>query len=198
MVYDNNKDSFGEGRFCHVFRAKYKENGLVAVKQWKADVRHVPEQYEDIMRREARCLNNLLHPNVIKLIGTILEPNMHAIVMEYYANGDLTKFSQNHHLNTHLKAKILLNISRGIQYLHWLPKQIIRNDLKAGNILISDDITAKIKDFGMADWTSFTTEIFILDYCRFLKVQLIHTEVPKDGVISVNVIQNVMFTVLES
>ena len=33
---------------------------------------------------------------------------------------------------------------------------------------------------------------------RFLKVQLIYTEVPKDGVILVNVIQNVIFTVLES
>ena len=160
ITYESTKDLIGEGGVCLVYRAQYNKLGLVAVKRLKADVAHVSELYATCIQREARCLRNLLHSNIVQFIGIIWEPNFHAVVLEYNANGDLLNFINKYNLDPYLKAKLLYDVSKGINYLHWLPKQIIHNDIKAGNILISDSITAKITDFGMADWNSFTTELF--------------------------------------
>ena len=121
---------------------------------------HTSDVYKNCIQREARCLKNLLHTNIVQFIGIIWEQNFHAVVLEYMDNGDLFHFINKYNINPYLKAKLLHDVSKGINYLHWLPKQIIHNDIKAGNILISDEITAKITDFGMADWNSFTTELF--------------------------------------
>ena len=159
LKFNPNKDMLGEGGFSYVYRARYNNDYYVAVKRFKTDTTHVPSLYENNMRKEARCLRNLLHPNIVQLVGIVWEPNFHAVVLEYVANGDLLQFLHKESLHPYLKAKLLWDISKGVNYLHWLPKKIIHNDLKASNILISDYITAKITDFGMADWNSFTTQI---------------------------------------
>ena len=120
----------------------------------------VPELHANCIQREARCLKNLLHTNIVQFLGIIWEPNFRAVVLEYNSNGDLLNFISKHNVHPYLKAKLLCDVSKGIKYLHWLPKQIIHNDIKASNVLISDDVTAKVTDFGMADWNSFTTELF--------------------------------------
>ena len=158
MKFDPNKDCIGEGGLCCVYRARYEKFGWVAVKKLKTDAKYVHQYPENCIQREVRCLRNLLHNNVVQIIGIIWEPEYYAVVLEYNAYGDLLNFMSNFNLNFYLKAKLLFDVSKGIKYLHWLPKQIIHNDIKASNILISDDVTAKLSDFGMAEWSSFTTE----------------------------------------
>ena len=132
----------------------------MAIKKLKIDLQYVSDQYIDCMRREARCLKNLLHPNIVQFIGIVWEPNFHGVVLEYNAKKDLMHFLKNQSLPLKLKLKLLCDIAKGVHYLHWLPKTIVHNDLKATNILITDDITAKITDFGNAEWKSWTTELF--------------------------------------
>ena len=160
VKYDANKDTIGEGGFCIVYRAQNEKKKFVAVKRLKSDVTHVSGFYKDYIKREAKCARKLLHPNIAAFLGIIWEPNFHAIVLEYYKNGDLLNFMRNNYLHPLLKAKLLWDVSKGIYYLHWLPKQIIHNDIKIGNVLISDEVTAKLADFGMAYWQSFTSEVF--------------------------------------
>ena len=149
----------GEGGFCYVFHGKY--NGKdVAIKKLKMNLKLVQDFYTDCMRREARCLKNLLHPNIVQYIGIVWEPNFHGVVLEYNANKDLMHFLKTQSLQPDIKVKLLCDVSKGVNYLHWLPKTIVHNDLKATNILISDDVTAKITDFGIAAWNSLTTELF--------------------------------------
>ena len=159
LRYDSSKDLIGEGGFCYVYRAQIISGDFVAVKRLKTDLIHMPVLYEDCMRKEVRCLKNLLHPNIVQFLGIVWEPHFHAVLLEYVAYGDLLNFLTEQSLHPYLKAKLLGDISKGVHYLHWLPKQIIHNDLKASNILISDDIVAKITDFGTADWNSFTTQL---------------------------------------
>ena len=158
--YDTTIDTIGEGGFCIVYRALHENKQYVAVKRLKTDMMHVSELYEDYIKKEARCIKNLLHPHIATFLGIIWEPNFHAIVLEYYKNGNLIKFMRNYYLHQFLKAKLLWDVSKGIDYLHWLPKQIIHNDIKIENILISDEVTAKLTDFGMAHWNSHASEVF--------------------------------------
>ena len=160
LIYDSNNlvDFIEEGGFCYVYRALYGGR-YVALKKLKEDVKRVPKQYEDCMRREARCLKNLLHPNIVEFQGMVWEPNFHAIVLEYIANRDLRSFAHKYApLHPFVKAKLIGDIAKGMNYLHTLPKQVIHNDLKAGNVLVSDSLVAKITDFGLAEWISFTTK----------------------------------------
>ena len=157
---DPNHELIGEGGVCYVYSVQHKQFGKVALKRLKEDFLVVPLMHDNMMRREARCLKMLSHPNIVQFVGLVWEPNYHAIVMEYMINKDLQTFVAKHRLHLHVKAKLLRDTAQGVSYLHWLPKRIIHNDLKAANILISNDIVAKISDFGLADWTSFTTELF--------------------------------------
>lgn len=159
LTFDKDEDMVGEGGFCYVYRATYNKKRKVAVKRLKEDVRKVPKAYEDSLRKEVRCLKNLLHPNIVRFLGIVWEPGFHAIVMEYMANEDLMTFIDNHYVHPYAKTKLLCDAAQGISYLHWLPKHITHNDIKASNVLISDDIVAKVTDFGLAEWTSFTTEV---------------------------------------
>ena len=157
---DLNSDFIGEGGFCCVYRAQHADKTFVAVKRLKSVIMYGSEAHKNFMRKEARCLKSLLHPNVIKFLGIVWEQNYHAVVLEYATNGDLINFMQKQTLHPYLKAKLLCDVAKGVSYLHWLPKQIIHNDLKASNILVSDDITAKITDFSTAYWQSMTTELY--------------------------------------
>ena len=170
--YDATIDTIGEGGFCIVYRALYENKQYVAVKRLKTDTTHISELYEDYIKREARCIRNLLHPNIATFLGIIWKPSFHAIVLEYYKNGNLLRFMRDNYLHPFLKAKLLWDVSKGADYLHWLPKQIIHNDIKIENILISDEITAKLTDFGMAHWNSYTSDVLYSQR---------HVELPQGG-----------------
>ena len=159
LEYDSSH-SIGAGGFGEVFKTRHKIWGKkFAIKKVKDDVARIPQRYEEAMLREVTCLASLRHPNIVQLIGIVWEPNNHGILMEFMPNGDLENFISVYKLHCLLKAEILYEISQGISYIHSLPKQITHNDLKASNILISDNFVAKISDFGLADWRSCTIEL---------------------------------------
>ena len=82
---------FSEGGSSKLSRATHKSFGNVAIKRIKHEVEVVSKTYEDMIRREARCLGRLYHPNVIRIYGLIWEPNFHALVLEYISQ-DLFSF----------------------------------------------------------------------------------------------------------
>ena len=156
----SNDKLVAEGKVCNVYSFHHKYYGNVVVKRLKEDILTVPLIHGNMMRREAKCLEMLIHPNIVLFIGMVWEPNFHAIVMEYLINGDLQTFIERYRLHTYVKVKLFCDVAQGLNYLHWLPKRIIHNYLKAANILIAQDIVAKVSDFSLADWTSFTTDLF--------------------------------------
>jgi serine/threonine protein kinase len=116
-------------------------------------------EYGNMAKREARCMSRLRHSNIIQFFGLIWEPYCHALVLEYAANGNMFSFVRDNKLEILLKFKLLCDASRGLHYLHCLPKTVIHGDVKAINVLITDDVTAKLCDFGVAQWRSCTTHM---------------------------------------
>lgn len=154
------KHAISEGGSCEIYYAVHKTLNIVAVKKPKQDLKKLPELHDFHIQREARCLRRLSHPHIIQFHGLIWEPNFYAIVMEYIEE-DLSTTVNRHRPHEWVKTKLLCDVARGVSYLHWLPKQIIHNDLKATNVLVNHQVVAKVCDFGLANWQSCSTLLYL-------------------------------------
>ena len=113
--------------------------------------------------KEYEIINSLNHPNIIKSYGIFLsnETNPPSILLEF-CSLNLMKGIIEKHLNRIQIAFAVYQIAEGMKYIHF--RKIIHRDLKPSNILIADDGTMKISDFGISklvcdDDISMTTAI---------------------------------------
>ena len=102
------------------------------------------------------------HPNLIIFMGTMIENNNLCIITEYCKGGtlyDLLYKKKHIDIPWNLRLRILIDISKGMNFLHTNNPQIIHYDLKSLNILLTDEIkensennniTIKINDFGLS------------------------------------------------
>jgi len=96
---------------------------------------------------EYKLLKHLNHPNVANIHGRHIEKDFSCIIMEYFQAGDLSK-----QISTGISANQAINYARqiafGLQDVH--ARNIVHRDIKPRNILIRDDNTLAISDFGIA------------------------------------------------
>jgi serine/threonine protein kinase len=79
------------------------------------------------------------------------------MIMEFAENIDLHRYliNKDNIIENPLKLKWAIEIVRAIQYLH--SKRIIQCDIKAENILLTNDLQVKLSDFGLSNhWTGET------------------------------------------
>jgi len=108
--------------------------------------------------KELKLLGDFNHPNVVRFLGVSLPEQSKGfkecpvmIVSELCTNGDLFDYIRNvPPPSLHKVLSLMLDIARGLQYLHLHKPSIIHRDCKSSNILITAKITAKITDFGLA------------------------------------------------
>ncbi len=98
-------------------------------------------------------MSSLRHPNVVLLLAACPEPPRLAIVMEYVKAGSLYShlYIDKTPLELQDRVKLLIDISRGLQYLHSI--NVLHRDLKSKNVLLSappPNGQAKLCDFGLA------------------------------------------------
>ncbi|XP_050292263.1 G-type lectin S-receptor-like serine/threonine-protein kinase LECRK2 [Quercus robur] len=144
------KDELGRGSFGTVYKgALYKGKKLVAVKRLEKLV----EEGEREFRAEMRAIGRTHHKNLVQLLGYCAEGSKRLLVYEFMSNGSLADvlFKSRRRPDWDERARIALDVARGILYLHEECKTpIIHCDIKSSNILMDDFWTAKISDFGLA------------------------------------------------
>jgi hypothetical protein len=107
--------------------------------------------------KEARALNEAKHENVIRLEGICIDdPQRMGVLMEYAEQGTLRHVLEaNPDMADSQQRLLIRGILRGLVKLHsHTPTPILHGDLKATNVLVAQDGTPKLADFGLASGAS--------------------------------------------
>lgn len=137
----------GKGTFGHAYMVRNTNtNEIVAAKQ----IPLVSDEEIEVVRREVRILSMCDHPNVVRYRGTYRGLNALWITMEYCAGGSVDGIYNilKRPLPENLIAYICREVVQGLVYLHSVKK--IHRDIKGGNILLTQDGSVKISDFGVS------------------------------------------------
>ncbi|KAF9543530.1 hypothetical protein EC957_000808 [Mortierella hygrophila] len=110
---------------------------------------------EQKIRREIAIMKKCIHPNVVRLIEVIDDPNARKIylVLEYMEGGEVRwkDTEEKPILPLDDARSIFRDIVLGLEYLHM--QGIIHRDIKPANLLLSGDGTVKISDFGVSHFS---------------------------------------------
>lgn len=142
------KEEIGKGAFSRIYRAEDTLHDRdVAIKVIrKKKITKIRPQIE----LEMELLQKLDHPNIITCYGVYEDSTKLYIVMEYCSKGDLSELIKVSLMNESEVKKLFLNIVSALKYLH--EKEIMHRDVKPKNILVADNDTLKITDFGFAKY----------------------------------------------
>ncbi|XP_065887107.1 uncharacterized protein [Dysidea avara] len=107
----------------------------------------------DAFIKEINTLSSLRHPSIVQFLGVYFKENSHVpiLVMErMWKNLSILLEEQPKQLPLLTKVHILYDVACGLQYLHGQKKPVVHRDLNANNILLNDNMDAKIADLGQA------------------------------------------------
>ena len=161
----NLKKVLGKGAFGTVISGTWRHHE-VAVKQLFITSKSMEEfnKTKDVLLAETEITLKVTHKNVIQLHGFTTAPSLY-MVLELAARGSV--YSLMHEEDGALRYawswsqraqgprdtniyKALLDVAEGMNYLHCLDPPIIHRDLKAMNILVTEDWVYKISDLGIS------------------------------------------------
>lgn len=113
---------------------------------------HLAKKLENRQRfhREAKAIARLRHPNILEIYDFSSEDaDRSYIVMEYVAGENLRQFvARNEHPPPEAAALIAIEICNALEHAH--DHGIIHRDLKPENVMVAEDGTLKLMDFGIA------------------------------------------------
>ncbi|KAG2379569.1 hypothetical protein C9374_006686 [Naegleria lovaniensis] len=138
-------------------------NGMVYLAKWNhVDVALKAIKIDDNdldsseFEHEASLLSSLRHPNIVNFYGVCLADSQQFMVTEFMQGGSLDHLiysckKKTKYLTLSQKIHLLKDISSGMSYLHeGRDSVIIHRDLKPANLLLTNDMTCKVCDFGLS------------------------------------------------
>ncbi|BAH94756.1 Os10g0152000 [Oryza sativa Japonica Group] len=147
-ITKNNSEVLGQGGFGKVYKGTLEDNTTVAV---KTSI-EVNEARKDDFTNEVIIQSQMMHNNIIKLLGCCLEVDVPMLVYEFAAKGNLQDIlhgDANIPLPLGLRLNIAIESAEGLRYMHSSTSRTIRHgDVKPANILLTDKFIPKISYFG--------------------------------------------------
>ncbi|XP_042035329.1 G-type lectin S-receptor-like serine/threonine-protein kinase At1g11330 [Salvia splendens] len=145
----NNK--LGEGGFGPVYKGRTGEGQDIAVKLLSRKSGQGLLEFKN----ELILISELQHVNLVKLVGFCIHKDDKMIIYDYMPNKSLDCFlfgpSGREQLDWEKRFNIIEGTAQGLLYLHKHSRlKIIHRDMKPNNILLDQNMTPKISDFGLA------------------------------------------------
>ena len=160
VVVLNNEKPIGQGAYGKVFIVKHNQTILAAKKIHSRLIDDVSDEEKKVVKkdfiRECLCCDSIQHPNIVQFVGVCYLPSaadssFPVMVMERMSSS-LTSFLE------HNKSKIIFqkqvsilhDVSTGLSFLHSHKPKILHRDLSSNNVLLTNQLVAKIGDLGVA------------------------------------------------
>ncbi|KAG0569894.1 hypothetical protein KC19_6G123800 [Ceratodon purpureus] len=154
----------GVGGFGKVFIGNFKDGRTLAIKRASGLVSSNQGLAE--FRNEVLLLSRLHHRNLVRLEGFCDESGLQILVYEFVRQGNLHAHlfrpkGSGRYLNWYNRLEIAVGVANGLDYLHtFADPPVIHRDVKPSNILLDDNLSAKVADFGISRATDeFATHV---------------------------------------
>ena len=107
------------------------------------------EVFRERFRQERQILAGLQHPYIARLVdGGVTQDGELYLAMEYVDGVPIHRFCEEHHFPLRQQLELFLRVCEAVQFAH--QNLVVHRDLKPDNILIAEDGTPKLLDFGTA------------------------------------------------
>ncbi|CAI5466616.1 unnamed protein product, partial [Closterium sp. Yama58-4] len=144
----------GEGGFGLVYRGSLRDGKQVAIKLLKKEKRGSEEAFIN----EVNAISGAVHRNLLRLEGFCVERGERALVFPFLPHGSVADYLKGGRMRddkTPLtwkhRRKIVLGIAEGLAYMHTdCTPRLIHCDMKAENVLLTEDNDPVICDFGLS------------------------------------------------
>ena len=140
----------GRGGMGDVFKGTDTHTGeAVAIKRLHQSVLEENPDILDRFTREGEALRQLNHPNIITMRAMVTEEGRHYLIMEYIGGGSLRHLMDSQgRLPLEGVLNIALDLADALARAHRM--HIIHRDIKPDNVLLAEDGTPRLTDFGVA------------------------------------------------
>ncbi|GER28676.1 leucine-rich repeat protein kinase family protein [Striga asiatica] len=149
---NNFERKIGSGGFGVVYYGRLKDGKEIAVKILTNDSFQGKREFSN----EVSLLSRIHHRNLVQFLGYCQEDGKSILVYEFMHNGTLKEhlygpLTHGRGINWMKRLEIAADAAKGIEYLHTgCVPSIIHRDLKTSNILLDQNMRAKVSDFGLS------------------------------------------------
>ncbi|KAG8057748.1 hypothetical protein GUJ93_ZPchr0002g23817 [Zizania palustris] len=150
----------GQGTICRVFKAKYADGRVLAVKKLDPLSFSGSSDFMDTVNG----ISKLRHGNISELVGYCSEAGHYMLVYDYQRNGSLYEFlhlsdDYSRPLTWDTRVRIALGTARALEYLHGIcSPPVIHKNVKSSNVLLDADLNPHLSDCGLAFFYEDTSE----------------------------------------
>ncbi|XP_023756267.1 leucine-rich repeat receptor protein kinase HPCA1 isoform X1 [Lactuca sativa] len=140
----------GSGGYGQVYKGTLDSGHVVAIKRAQQGSLQGAHEF----KTEIELLSRIHHKNVVALVGFCYEQGEQMLIYEYISNGTLKDNltgKAGMRLDWVKRLRAALDSAKGLTYMHELANPpIIHRDIKSTNILLDDNLIAKVADFGLS------------------------------------------------
>lgn len=150
------RNLLGQGGFGYVHKGVLPNGKEIAVKSLKS----TGSQGDREFQAEVDTISRVHHRHLVSLVGYCMSESRKLLVYEFVPNKTLEYHLHGKDrpvMDWDTRLKIAVGSSKGLAYLHEdCHPRIIHRDIKAANILIENNLEAKVADFGLAKFSQDT------------------------------------------
>ncbi|KAL8485717.1 hypothetical protein ACS0TY_027847 [Phlomoides rotata] len=139
----------GIGSFGSVYKATLSDGLIIAAKVFNLELEGATTSFDT----ESEILSSIRHRNLLPVISCCTNQEFRALILKYMPNGNQEKWlhSVNNLLDLVQRLNIAIDVALALEYLHHHHTfPVVHCDIKPSNVLLDEDMTAHVADFGIS------------------------------------------------